>query len=129
MSYPRIEKKRAQVPGPNMLDYEATRAAFSWQQAERALSGLPGGRGLNIAFEAVDRHSTGKRKDQTDLRWLGKDGQRRDISFAELSRLTNRFASALESLGVRKGDRVFTLLGRVPDLYVAALGALKHRAV
>ncbi|HVC16246.1 MAG TPA: AMP-binding protein, partial [Rhodanobacter sp.] len=40
-----------------------------------------------------------------------------------------RFASALNDLGVQRGERVFTLLGRVPALYVAAFGTWKHRAV
>jgi len=130
MNYPRIEKRESTArPRPNMPDYEAARAAFSWKQAEGELSFLPGGRGLNIAYEAVDRHATGDRRDQIAIRWLGKDGQRTDFSYAELARLTNRFANALASLGVEQGDRVFTLLGRVPELYLAALGTLKHRAV
>ena len=32
-------------------------------------------------------------------------------------------------MGVAKGDRVFTLLGRVPELYIAALGTLKNGSV
>ena len=44
---------------PNVVDYAAARAAFSWDDARRALDGLPGGRGLNIAHEAVDRHARG----------------------------------------------------------------------
>lgn len=46
---------------PHLADYEATRKTFSWDQARRELSGLPGGRGLNIADEAVDRHATGSK--------------------------------------------------------------------
>jgi acetyl-CoA synthetase len=53
----------------------------------------------------------------------------RDISYRELAELTDRFANVLTDLGVGAGERVFLLLGRVPSLYVAALGALKHRAV
>jgi hypothetical protein len=33
---------------------------LGWEEARRALSGLPGG-GLNIAHEAVDRHAAGER--------------------------------------------------------------------
>ena len=42
---------------PNMVDYERERASFTWDAARRALDGLPGGRGLNIAHEAVVRHA------------------------------------------------------------------------
>ncbi len=109
-------------------DYEATRASFSWEAARRQLDGLPGG-GLNIAHEAVDRHARGDTAERIAIRWLGADGTSRDISYAELSRLTNRFAHALAALGVDRGDCLFMLMGRVPELYVAMLGALKHGAV
>ena len=114
---------------PNLLDYEQTRRSFSWEAARRYLDGLPGGRGLNIAHEAVDRHAAGSRRDRVALRCLGKVGGVRDITFGELRRLTNRFANTLRSLGVGAGDRVYALAGRVPELYVAALGTLKNRSV
>ena len=62
------------------------------------------------------------------LRCLTKHGQQ-DVTYAELARLTNRFANALRSLGVGPGDRVFSLVGRVPELYAAVLGTLKARSV
>ena len=63
------------------------------------------------------------------LRWLGKNGERRDITYGELLALSNRFANLLRDLGVGAGDRVFSLLGRVPELYVAALGTLRNGSV
>ena len=115
---------------PNLADYAAARAAFSWDDVRRReLDGLPGGLGLNIAHEAVDRHAAGPRAGHLALRWLGKHGQRHDYTYAELGALTSRFANVLAGLGVVKGDTVFALTGRIPELYVAALGALKHRAV
>jgi acetyl-CoA synthetase len=124
-----IEKSGPWPVRPNLLDYERTRAAFSWGAARSELDGLPGGRGLNIAHEAVDRHAAGPRRDQLALRFLSKDWGRRDLTYGQLAEETSRFASALRSLGVGKGDRVFCLLGRVPELYVAALGTLKAGAV
>jgi acetyl-CoA synthetase len=113
---------------PNLADYSTACAKFSWPQAMSELLGLPGG-GLNIAFEAVDRHALGPLKDKVALRWLGKDGGRQDITYRELKNLTDRFANVLTSLGVAKGERVYTLTGRIPELYVAALGTLKNRSV
>ncbi len=109
---------------PNLCDYEQTRATFSWAQARRALDGLPGG-GLNIAYEAVDRHARGARRNHPALRWLGRGGERRDFTYAELCAQTNRFANVLRELGVGKGERVFLLAGRIPELYLSALGTLK----
>ncbi|MEX0958379.1 MAG: acetate--CoA ligase [Burkholderiales bacterium] len=113
---------------PNLSDYEQERTRFSWNSVRSELAGLPGG-GLNIAFEATDRHAATSRRDQTALRWIGRDGSRRDISYGELTRLTDRFAAAIRSLGVRKGERLFVLAPRIPELYVAVLGALKNGTV
>jgi acetyl-CoA synthetase len=114
---------------PNLADYTAERAVFSWERARAALDGLPGGRGLNIAHEAVDRHAAGSRADAVALRWLGRRGAVRDITYAELGAESARFARVLGRLGVAPGERVFALMGRIPELYAAVLGTLKARAV
>lgn len=114
---------------PNLADYEQARGSFSWGQARRELDGLPGGKGLNIAHEAVDRHAAGALREHLAIRWLGKTGQRQDLTFGQLSMLSNRFANVLAGLGVKAGERVYLLTGRIPELYVAALGTLKNRSV
>jgi len=114
---------------PNLLDYARARREFSWEEAARALDGLPGGRGLNAAHEAVDRHAAGPRRARAALRLLAKSGGVRDVGYGELAALSSRFANALGALGVARGERVFALCGRTLDLYVAALGALKAGAV
>ncbi len=114
---------------PGIREYAATRRAFSWEEARRELDGLPGGAGLNIAHEAVDRHAAGPRANQLALRVLSAGGAPTDYSYAALSRASSRFASVLQALGIAPGDRVFTLAGRIPELYVAALGTLKNRSV
>ena len=129
MKFETIPKPRAGwAVTPNLLDYDEARASFSWDEARRDLDGLPGG-GLNIAHEAVVRHATGSRRDKLALRWLGKKGEVRDITYAQLDEASNRFANVLRGLGVGPGDRVFMLAGRVPELYVAALGTWKNRSV
>ncbi|MCC5862576.1 MAG: acetate--CoA ligase [Gammaproteobacteria bacterium] len=126
----RIRKDRGACPvPPNLGDYAETCRSFSWQTARTWLDGLPGGGGLNMAHEAVDRHAAGPRAEHVALRWLGRGGEREDYSYGELAAETSRFANALGALGVAAGDRVFLLLGRVPELYVAMLGALKARCV
>lgn len=114
---------------PNLADYETARQQFSWEAARCELNGLPTGGGLNIAYEAVDRHATGARRNKVALRWLSKSGEQSDTSYGELSSLTNQFANTLRELGVGPGERVYVLTGRVPELYVTALGTLKNRSV
>jgi acetyl-CoA synthetase len=114
---------------PNVVDYGAEVASFSWDRARRDLDGLPGGRGLNIAHEAVDRHAEGSRAEHPAFRWIGRDGSTTVVTYAELGRRTSQFANALRGLGIGKGDRVVSLLGRVPELYLTVLGTLKNTSV
>jgi acetyl-CoA synthetase len=116
-------------PSPNLRDYEEARASFTWADARGALDGLPGGGGLNIAHECVDRHATGPRAAHTALRFLSRRGGVRDVSYEALSASTNQFANVLGELDVVAGERVGFLLGRDPSLHVGMLGTLKHRAV
>jgi acetyl-CoA synthetase len=130
MAWKSIHKtERDRKVPPILADYDAACASFSWDDAARQLSGLPRGRGLNIAHEAVDRHAAGPLGRKTAIRWIGKSGEIRDSSFADLAAQSNRFANLLRGLDVAPGDRVYLLLGRVPQLYVAALGAWKHRSI
>jgi acetyl-CoA synthetase len=123
------KSERDWVTTPNLRDYDQARRTFSWEDARKELDGLPADRGLNIAHEAVDRHAKSPRRDHLAFRWLGKNGEVQDYTYGQLQELTNRFANVLEDLGVQKGDRVYALAGRIPELYIAALGTLKHRSV
>ncbi|HRY10766.1 MAG: acetate--CoA ligase [Actinobacteria bacterium] len=128
MELPVIRKSHADLSvEPNLRDYAAAREAFTWESAQEWIDGLPGG-GVNIAYEAVDRHVAHGRGEHVALRCLGKQVQT-DITYAELARRTNTFANALRSLGIERGQRVFSLVGRVPALYVAILGTLKAGSV
>lgn len=128
MAYPPIVKPTRWAFAPNLLDYEAEQTADFWERARRELDGLPDG-GLNIAHEAVDRHAAGPRHDHLALRWLGRSGETRDYTYGDLAALSNRFANVLHELGLGKGDVVCVLAGRIPELYIAALGTLKNRSV
>jgi acetyl-CoA synthetase len=123
-----VKAPRPGAAAPNLVDYDAFRARFTWDEARRWLDGLPGGRGLNIAHEALDRHIA-TLGDRVALLWLGKKGAREAITYRDLHARACRFANALRALGVNEGDRVFALAGRVPELYVAALGTLRAKAV
>jgi acetyl-CoA synthetase len=129
MDWPPISKSSANLPvQPNLVDYDKARAVFSWEAIRKELGGLPNG-GLNIAHEAVDRHAAGPRRDHLALRWLGADGATRDFTYRDLAEGSSRFANMLRELGTGKGDRVFALAGRIPELYISALGTLKNTSV
>lgn len=113
---------------PNLVDYKATYNTFEWHDVAKEFDGLPSG-GLNIAYEAIDRHADGALSEKTALLWLGQDGGKRLYTFAMMKQESSRFANILSSLGLVKGDRVFTLLTRVPELYIATMGTLKNRSV
>ena len=113
----------------HLSDYEKIRASFSWENVAQELSGLPDGKGLNIAHEAVDRHAKSHLKNVVAFRFIHKDRSCSDFTYAELQLQTSKFANVLKNLGIQKGDRVFALTGRIPELYIAGLGALKTTAV
>jgi acetyl-CoA synthetase len=113
---------------PHLADYDAVRRSFSWEAIRDELGNLPGG-GINIGYAAVDRHLATPQRDRVAFRFIGRTGLRRNLTYAELARFTNRFGNVLRGLSIGKGDRLFILAGRIPELYVAALGALKNGTV
>jgi acetyl-CoA synthetase len=114
---------------PNLADYEATRRTFSWDQARKELSGLPGAQGLNMAYEAVDRHVVRGQGGREALRFIRADSGVQSLTYLELAGQSGKFATVLRELGIRRGERVFSLLGRCPDLYAAVLGTFKNGSV
>jgi acetyl-CoA synthetase len=129
MRWEPIRKTPAEQASANLSAYRWVRHDFTWAHAREWLSGLPGGGGLNIGYEAVDRHAHGERRDAVALRCLGRRGGVTELTYGELCRQTNRFANALRARGIGRGDRVFSLLTRGPELYVAALGTVKNTSV
>jgi acetyl-CoA synthetase len=113
----------------HLLDYEKVKASFSWEETTRELDGLPDGKGLNIAYEAITRHSQTHLKDTVALRFIRKDRSFHDFTYSELQKQTSKFANVLGDLGIQKGEPVFSLMGRIPELYIVALGTLKYTAV
>jgi acyl-coenzyme A synthetase/AMP-(fatty) acid ligase len=69
------------------------------------------------------------RGDKPALHWENAAGRQQTFTYRQLDALTNRFASALAGLGVRRGDRVFLRLPNLPEFYVAALATAKLGAV
>ena len=128
MQWQLIQKLSQDRVSANLRNYDDYAKKFSWAEARAQLDGLPGS-GLNIAYEAIDRHLARGRGASLALRWIGRDNQKRDYTYAALSVAINQFANVLAARDIVKGDKVFSLLGRVPELYIAALGTLKNGSV
>ena len=128
MGYKQIRKRPEDYTDANLQNYEKYTKAFSWTEAQTLVDGLPQG-GLNIAHEAVDRHVLAGFGGKLALRWIGRDNRVQDFSYENLQTATNRFANVLAQRDIAKGQRVFSLLGRTPELYIAALGTLKNGSV
>ena len=80
---------------------------------------------LNVTYNCVDRHAASERRNKAAIIWEGEPGDSRVLTFGMLQREVNRFANALKSLGVRKGDRVAIYMGMVPELPIALLACAK----
>jgi acetyl-CoA synthetase len=125
--YPTIMKQGmgANARPRNMADYAATCSGFSWDAARRELKGFASG-GINIAHEALDRQVQAGLGAKLAVRFVGRDAARAaQFSYQQLWRAANRCANALAGLGVARGGRVFSLLGRGPALHISALGTIK----
>ncbi len=130
MHWPPIKKDPETLrPAPHLLDYDQTCANFSWETVLRELPGAQGGEGLNMAYQAVERHADGPLSNHLALRWLSGDGNSLDFSYRDLQEESNRFANLLRQLGIGKGDMVFCFTDRIPALYFAALGAWKNLSI
>ncbi|MEL6890940.1 MAG: AMP-binding protein [Actinomycetota bacterium] len=109
-------------------------ATFDWDRAWTEVGGPPDGDGrINMVDRVVDRHVRDGRGDQVAIRWFGRAdadlADPVDVSYLALSHRTSRFAGALGHAGHRPGDGVATLLGRVPEVYVSALGTIRAGGV
>ncbi|KXX58852.1 MULTISPECIES: acetate--CoA ligase [unclassified Rhodococcus (in: high G+C Gram-positive bacteria)] len=116
----------------NFTDYDGERTRFSWSDIERQLGPAPGG--CNIAYYAVDRHDCGPQRDKVAFRFVGPSkgvGElpTTEVTFGEFAHRVRKFTDVLRGLGVGKGDPVFVFTGRIPELYVSILGALRNGSV
>ena len=112
----------------NLQDYEKTVEQFNWSETEKEFSWYETGK-VNMAYEAIDRHVHTYRKNKVALYY--QDAVRNEkYTFKEMKDLTNKAGNLLkEHAGVEKGDRVFIFMPRMPELYFAALGAIKLGAI
>jgi propionate--CoA ligase len=84
----------------------------------------------NICYNAVDRHAMGAGRGRAALIWESSEtNQSRTITFFELYREVNKLAGVLQSLGVRKGDRVLIYMPMVPEAIIGMLACVRLGAI
>ncbi|MGB0066090.1 MAG: acetate--CoA ligase [Terracidiphilus sp.] len=88
---------------------------------------------MNLSYNCLDRHidghALGGRANKTALIWEGEPGEIRRLTYAELHTEVQKFANALKSLGIKKGDRVAVYMGMTPELAIALLACARIGAV
>ncbi|HJQ58590.1 MAG TPA: AMP-binding protein [Vineibacter sp.] len=102
---------------PHADSFDALRAAFRWE--------IPAT--FNFATEVVEHWASDPARPA--LLWSNAAGERRDFTFAEIARLSRRFANVLRAAGVRQGDRVVVILPRLPAWQITMVACLRIGAV
>lgn len=123
-----IKKLELKTQKFNLTNYEKAYKTFRWDDSRKELTFFSKKR-FNAAYNAIDRHAEGKRKNKIALYFEAEDGAKQKFTFLELSLLSNKLANLLRKKGMAKGDRVFIFLPRVPELYISFLGILKIGAI
>jgi long-chain acyl-CoA synthetase len=83
----------------------------------------------NLAYPEVPLHAILEKTAKEHPEKAALAYAEREITYAELDSLSDRFAAALAALGVEKGDRVAIFLPNIPQFIIAYYGALKAGAV
>lgn len=112
----------------NLKDYDEMCKNFDWKEVEKEFSWSESGK-VNIAFEAIDRHALGNRKNKVALYYRNADRNEK-YTFKEMMENSNKAGNVLNNRGgVVKGDRVFVFMPRSPEIYFVILGAIKLGAI
>ncbi|NVJ65569.1 MAG: acetate--CoA ligase [Gammaproteobacteria bacterium] len=106
-------------PWQTLSDVDYTKASIKWFEGAK----------LNVSYNCIDRHLQDK-AEQTAIIWEGDEpNQQKHISYQELHDEVCRFANALKSRGVKKGDRVCIYMPMIPEVGYAMLACARIGAV
>ncbi len=124
---PTVHDTSALPPYPTFIDQ------FNIDTLEQQVLNGDRIRGLNAYVECCGRYAhPDKRSDKSNkIALVHEDlhGTITRLSYAQLNDMSGKMANLLLSLGVRKGDRVATMLSRTPALLIVILGAWRIGAV
>jgi len=130
-----VEMHQRSLEDPNGFWAEQARKLDWYKTWDRVLDWNPpyarwfvGGR-LNACYQCVDRHVKTWRRSKVAIYWEGENGETRVLSYSTLFRDVNRYASALQQIGVKKGDRIALYLPMIPELPIFMLACARIGAV
>ncbi len=138
---PKEFAKRANVNRPSIYAQAAKNPVKFWEGFARELDWFkPWKKGLewkvpyakwfvggkiNVSYNCLDRHVNTARRTKAALIWEGEPGDTRTLTYWDLYREVNRFASALKRAGVKRGDRVTIYMPMVPETAIAMLACTR----
>ncbi len=99
-------------------DYQRAVEEFSWPNLAE----------FNWALDWFDALAI-SRGDSVALRVVEEDGNEEDVTFAAMKARSDKVASCLQHLGVKRGDRMLVVLGNVVQLWETLIAAIKVGAV
>lgn len=129
MPYPKlITKEKYLKKTPNLKNYSQACKNFRYKKYTQELEWFDNDQ-INAAYNAITRNANSDRKNKIALYWLGANGEKEKYTFLEIEELSNQIGNYLKTLGVKRGDRVFLFLPRIPQLYLSFIAILKIGAV
>jgi acetyl-CoA synthetase len=102
-----------------VLEYNFEKPEIKWFQ---------GGQ-INVAYNCLDRHIEGVRRNKAAIIWEADDGRTKTYTYQQLYHEVNRFANVLKKQGVKKGDRITIYLTMVPELAISMLACARIGAI
>lgn len=130
--YSAIQKTSDQINSANINYSNSAKKPVNWKNEVDQLLNKNDGF-INICHEAIDKHLSSN-SHKVALKFIKKDWPKNnnaitEYTYKELAELSCRFANALKSLGVKKGNTVFSLSPRIPELYFSFFGTMRLGAV
>jgi acetyl-CoA synthetase len=83
---------------------------------------------FNFAYDVLDALAE-QQPDKTALLWVNENGPRKEFSFADIKRLSDKAANYFLSLGIKKGDKVMLILKRHYEFWYTIMALHKIGAV
>ena len=107
-----------------MTDYETAHREFDWDDVWDKFD-WDAPTELNLTHETVSRHVG----EGVAFYWEGVNDEREELTYRDLEERSSRVANALSDAGVERGDRVATLVPRLPELCATFFGIWRLGAV